>query len=185
MTQAPSNLDRTVFLAIAVCGAMIMTCGCSRSKVLERHIANEQRNEPAPPRPTIAYLNETGQSLAPGSDDVYRLLEARQYKKAHELTTQMIESDLASQEEKAEYYLFRGVTNRLMVNEKAGYEDLNKSIELNPGDWRAYNARREAFENRSMHDRAAEDGEKARELNPKLGESDPQVPEYRVNGGVI
>jgi len=157
---------------------MLAACGCSQSQLLRRHIVNQERTEPAPPKPSIAYLNEAARPLAPGLADVYRLLEARQYQQAHELTSRMIASDLPTQEEKAEYYLFRGVTNRLLIDEKSGFEDLNKSIELNPNDWRAYYARREAYENRSMREKAEEDWKKARELNPEL-------PEYRARGRVI
>lgn len=178
MNPSAANLIRSHYPTIVLCGVVLATCGCSLSKVLDRHIANQERTEPLPPKPSIAYLNQADKPLAPGSADVYRLLEAKQYKKARAMTTQMLESELASPEEKAEYYLFRGVTNRLLIDEKSGFEDLNKSIELNPNDWRAYYARREFYENRSMREEAKEDGEKARQLHPTL--SDP-----RVHGGVI
>lgn len=178
MSFSATNLKRSHFTTTLLLGVMLAMCGCSSSKALDKHIANQERTEPLPPKPSIDYLNEAGKPLAPGLAEVYSLLEAKQYKKAHELLTQMLESDLASPQENAEYYLFRGVTNRLMVKEKAGFDDLNMSIELNPGDWRAYKARHELYENRSLHEKAAEDWERAKELNPQLSD-------YRVHGGVI
>lgn len=178
MTPSAANLKVARFTTAILLVVLVAMCGCSSSKALDRHIANQEKTEPLPQKPSFAYLNQTGTALAPGSDDVYRLLEANQYKKAHELTTQMLASDLASPQEKAEYYLFRGVTNRLMVKEKDGFDDLNMSIELNPNDWRAYKARYELYENRSLPEKAAADWEKAKQLNPQLSD-------YRVHGGVI
>lgn len=159
-------------------GVTVAVCGCSSQNLLDKQIAKEKGAPQEAWQPSIDYLKGTEKTLAPGSADVYRLLESKQYKKAHELTSQMLESDLASPEEKAEYYLFRGVTNRLMVKEKAGFDDLNMSIELNPNDWRAYKARRELYEGRLLHEEAMKDWEKARELNPQLSE-------YQFPGGVI
>lgn len=178
MNPSAANLKRPFVTTTLLLVVMVAMCGCSSQKLLDKQIAEEKRAPQEVWQPSIDYLKGTEQTLAPGSADVYRLLEGKKYKKAHELTSQMLESDLASPEEKAEYYLFRGVTNRLMVKEKAGFDDLNLSIELNPNDWRAYKARHELYENRSMHENAKADWEKARELNP-------QLPLYQFPGGVI
>jgi tetratricopeptide (TPR) repeat protein len=177
MNPSSDILKRSRFAQAILLGAMVALCGCSSPTPLDKQIAEEKRL-PERGKPSIDYLKGAEKPLAPGSADAYRLLKAKQYKKAQAMLTRMLESELASPEEKAEYYLFRGVTNRLLVQEKAGFEDLNMSIELNPNDWRAYKARRELYENRLMHEEAAEDWEKARQLNPDL-------PAYQVHGGVI